>query len=291
MRKLREKQQVAVDDRLGDVDEFVAVVLRVVAQHLERSVGVDRVAGHEDPFRLLDRCPAPERALQAVVLGEALQGDVDRALQLLRAAVDDVGEDAALGGLVDVGGVLGREQRDHRAGGLADDLRDQLERVLGVQAEPNQCDVGALSGGHRPDLLHVDLAGDHLVPEPGHDLGKQLEPLPPLIRDQDTQVLDLCPRHPQPNLARTGCRRESARAPLRPLGGLVFPGRFAGPFDSWAAQSRRDVLKTAGGRKVARGFKSHPRRSTHFEKPWTERSRFWRWPVSKVRPISPSTGD
>jgi hypothetical protein len=124
-----------------------------------------------------------------------------------------------------------------------------------------------------------------------HDLGKQLEPLPPLIRDQDTQVLDLCPRHPQPNLPRTGCRRESARAPLRPLGGLVFPGRFAGPFDSWAAQSRRDVLKTAGGRKVARGFKSHPRRSTHFEKPWTERSRFWRWPVSKVRPISPSTGD
>ena len=111
MRKRREKQEVAVDDRLGDVDEFVAVVLRVVAQHVERSVGVDRVAGHEDPLRLLDRCPAPERALQAVVFGEALQRDVDRALQLFRAAVDDVGKDASLGGLVDVGGILGREQR------------------------------------------------------------------------------------------------------------------------------------------------------------------------------------
>jgi hypothetical protein len=34
---------MAVDDGLGDVDQFVAVVLRVVAEHFERSVGVDRV--------------------------------------------------------------------------------------------------------------------------------------------------------------------------------------------------------------------------------------------------------
>jgi hypothetical protein len=45
----------------------------VVAQHLERSVGVHRVAGHQDPLRLLDHRPAPERALQTVVLGEPLR--------------------------------------------------------------------------------------------------------------------------------------------------------------------------------------------------------------------------
>ena len=78
---------MALDDRLGDVDELAAVVLRVVAQQLERLVGVDRVTCHQDPLRLLDRGPAPERSLEAVVLGEALQRDVDRALQLLEAAV------------------------------------------------------------------------------------------------------------------------------------------------------------------------------------------------------------
>ena len=57
-----------------------------------------------------------------------------------------------------------------------------------MQAEPHQSDVGTLSRSHRPDLVHVDLARDHLVPEAGHDLGKQLEPLPLLVRDQDAQV-------------------------------------------------------------------------------------------------------
>jgi hypothetical protein len=55
------------------------------------------MASHQNAFRLLDHGPAPERSLQIVVLGEALQRDVDRALQLFGAGVDDVGEDAALG--------------------------------------------------------------------------------------------------------------------------------------------------------------------------------------------------
>ena len=40
------------------------------------------------------------------------------------------------------------------------------------------------------DLLDVDLAGDHLVTEPGDDLGEQLEPVASLVRDQDAEVLD-----------------------------------------------------------------------------------------------------
>ena len=79
-----------------------------------------------------------------MVLGEALQRDVDRALELLGAPFDDVGEDAAAGGLADVGGSPRRQQRDHRARRLAHDLADQLERVLGRHAEPDERDVGML---------------------------------------------------------------------------------------------------------------------------------------------------
>ena len=131
--------------------------------------------------------------------------------------VDDVGEDAALGRLVDVGGILRREQRDHRAGGLVDDLRDQLERVLGAEPEPDERDVGVLSRGHRADLAHVDLAGDHLVAEPGDDLSEQLEPVAPLVRDQDAEVLALNqPDWTGAPLAR-GRRQVPRRDPMPPV--------------------------------------------------------------------------
>jgi hypothetical protein len=96
---------VAFDDCGGDVAEFASVVLGVVAEHLEGAVGVDRVAGHEDAFGLFDQCAASEGSLQALVFGETLEGDVDGALQFFGGAVDDVGEDAAFCGFVDVGGV------------------------------------------------------------------------------------------------------------------------------------------------------------------------------------------
>jgi hypothetical protein len=96
---------VAVDDRLGDVDELAAVVLRVVAQHLERAVAGDRVEGHQDPLRLLDLRAASERPSQAVILSEPLEGDVDRALQLFGGGIDDVGKDTPLGRLANVSGI------------------------------------------------------------------------------------------------------------------------------------------------------------------------------------------
>ena len=64
----------------------------------------------------------------------------------LRGALGDVGEDPALRGLVDVRGVVGVEDRDHRARGFTNDLGDQIERMLGAQPEPDQRDVGALPG-------------------------------------------------------------------------------------------------------------------------------------------------
>jgi hypothetical protein len=182
---------MALDDRGGDIAELAAVVLRVVAQHLEGAVGGRRLAGHQDAFGLFDQRAAAECSLQALVLGEALQGDVDRALQLVGGAVDDVGEDAPLGCLVDVGRVAEMKDRDDRTGGFADDLGDQLERVHRAFAEPDEGDVGLLSGGDGADFLDVDLARDHLVPEPRYDLCEQLEPVSLLVRDQYTQVLGL----------------------------------------------------------------------------------------------------
>ena len=45
---------MAVDDGLGDVDEFSSVPLRVRAKEFERSLLVDRVRHHQDAFRLFD---------------------------------------------------------------------------------------------------------------------------------------------------------------------------------------------------------------------------------------------
>ena len=162
----------------------------MVAQHPESLVGVDRVAGHQDSLRLLDHRAAAERSLQVVVLGEPLQGDVDRALQLLGGRVDEIGEDAAFRRLPDICRILGGEQRDHGAAGLLDDLLDQLERMLRRETEPDKRDIGVLPRGHRGDRRDVDLAGDHFVPEPGDNLGEQLEPITPLVGDQDAQVLN-----------------------------------------------------------------------------------------------------
>ena len=97
---------MALDDRFSDVHELPAVVLGVTPEHLERLVCIDRMAGHEDPLRLLDRRAAAESPLQGLVFGEALERDLDRTLQLLGVAVDDVGEDPAFRRFADIRGIL-----------------------------------------------------------------------------------------------------------------------------------------------------------------------------------------
>jgi hypothetical protein len=89
-----------------------------------------------------------------------------------------------------------------------------------VQAEPHESDVGPLPCGDRADLFDVDLSRDHLMPEPGHDLGEQLEALTPLVRNQNAQVPDLVPSHiAGTNLARSGGRHGTVvKASLRASG-------------------------------------------------------------------------
>ena len=44
-----------------------------------------------------------------------------------------------------------------------------VEGVVGARAKPDERDVGPLPGGHRADVVDVDLTGDHLVPQGGDD--------------------------------------------------------------------------------------------------------------------------
>jgi hypothetical protein len=66
---------------------------------------------HQNPLCALDQRPPRERAFEVLERGEAAQHDVDRALQLLRVAVGDVGKNAAFGRLVDEIAVVGLENR------------------------------------------------------------------------------------------------------------------------------------------------------------------------------------
>ena len=140
---------MALDDGGGDIAELAAVVLGVVAQQLEGRSALIEWRAIRMPFACSISARRPNAPCRLWYSAEALERDVDRALQLVRCAVDDVGEDTALRGLVDVRRVVGVEDRDHGAGRLADDLGDQLQRVLGARPEPDQRDVGVLPGGDR----------------------------------------------------------------------------------------------------------------------------------------------
>ena len=90
------------------------------------------------------------------------------------------------------------EQDDHRAGRLVDDLLDQAERMLGALAQSDERDVGPFSRSHRPDVLDIDLASDHLMPEGGNDRRDQRQAIPPLVRDQNAQMFGLPIAHSPP---------------------------------------------------------------------------------------------
>ena len=93
------QEAMAVDDRRGEVDELAVIDTGLLAQHLECARLVDAVALHEDPLGSLGQRAAPECALEILILGEAPEHDVDRALPILDVGVADVREYAALGRL------------------------------------------------------------------------------------------------------------------------------------------------------------------------------------------------
>jgi hypothetical protein len=180
----------------------------VLAQHREGGGLVDAVTLHQDALGALGQRPAPERRFEVVVLGEAAKDDVDRALPVLGVGVADVGEDAALRRLPDELGIARVQKHDHRAGRLAHDLVDQLQRVLGALPETDERDVGPLACGDGTDVGDLDLARDHLVPEGHDDRSDEGEAVLALVRDQDAQMLGVALAHGRSGRTVIGPRAE-----------------------------------------------------------------------------------
>src|SRR5919202_6980786 len=186
----------AVEQLVDDVDQRPPGVARLGADALERLAVTEPVALHEDALRPLDPRAAVEGAQQLRELAVALEGDVDRALQLGLVRRVDVGEHAALGGGVDevAAGVVG--ERDDRADRLVDDLGDELEGVVGVLVQRDDRDVGAMLERRLADLGDRDLVGDDLVAEAAHGGRHRLEVLLALVGDEHPQVVRLLAHRP-----------------------------------------------------------------------------------------------
>jgi len=129
----------------------------------------------------------------------------------LRIGEDDVnfGHEATVSKVGDDQLCMATSERGHRAGGLADDLVDQLESMLGVLAEPDQRDVGSLPRGNGSDVLDIDLARDHLVAEGDDERADERESGLSLIGDQDTEMV--------------GAIRERIHDPILSLARLAQP--------------------------------------------------------------------
>ena len=104
------------------------------------------------------------------------------------------------------------QQRDHGASGFPDDFRDQVEGVLRAEPETDEGDIRPLALGGGSNFLDVDLAGNHLVAEAGYDLRKQLEPIAPLVRDQDAKMLRLALDDMLSTPRRSQAHREDVRS-------------------------------------------------------------------------------
>jgi hypothetical protein len=90
------------------------------------------------------------------------------------------------------------DEGDDRAGGLVHDLLDHLERVLGALAEADEGDVRPFPRRHCCDVLNLDLARDHLVPESGDDRRDERQPILALVRDEHAEMLGLTMTHAAP---------------------------------------------------------------------------------------------
>ena len=186
---------MTVDDRGREIDEPAIGHPRLLAQHRKRARPVDLVALHQDPLGAFDERAATKRALEVVILGEASQDDVDRALPVLDIRIADMREHAALGRLPDEPRITRMQQHDHRTRRLAHDRVDHLQRMLRTLPQTNQRDIGPLTRRHRPDIPHLDLARDHLMTQPDHHRRHQRQTILTLIGDQNPQMPHLTVIH------------------------------------------------------------------------------------------------
>ena len=193
----------------SNVDDLLIVSARVATERFEGLQLVDSVALHQHALRALDECAPSKGAFEAVVLAEAQQDDLECAFEGARIGIDDVGEDAALGGFTDERRVRRRENRDHGTLCFPDNLRDQVEGVTVAFADRDERDIRTFPCGCGADARNVDLCCDRLVPDSTDDPREQGQPLGALVRDQDSQELaptiriqHLCPFRSIPSFDR-----------------------------------------------------------------------------------------
>jgi PAS domain-containing protein len=67
--------------------------------------------------------------------------------------------------------------------------------MLGALAQTDEGDVRPFPRRHRSDVLDLDLARDHLVPERGDDRRDERQTILALVRDQNTEMLGLAVAH------------------------------------------------------------------------------------------------
>ena len=71
--------------------------------------------------------------------------------------------------------------------------------MLGALTEADESDVRALARRHCSDVLDLDLARDHLMPESGDDRRDERQAIRALVRDQHAQMLGLTMTHSAPH--------------------------------------------------------------------------------------------
>jgi hypothetical protein len=132
--------------------------------------------------------------------------------------------------------------REERRTGCATAPSTKRSACWEALAETNEGDVRPLARRHRSDVLHLDLARDHLVPQSGDDRRDERQAILALVRDQHAQMLGLTVTHPapqrrlnrrpeSPNLAARRSRRAGATVEVRPaltLGGQSLPAPTLG---------------------------------------------------------------
>jgi len=91
--------------------------------------------------------------------------------------------------------------------------------MLGALAEADEGDVRPFPRRHCSDVIHLDLARDHFVPERGDDRRDEGQAILALVRDQNAQVLGLAVAHLCVPGECTPCGRVELgrRTPERPL--------------------------------------------------------------------------
>jgi hypothetical protein len=88
--------------------------------------------------------------------------------------------------------------------------------VLGALPEADEGDVGAFPRRHCSDVLNLDLARDHLLPESGDDRRDERQAIRALVRDQHAQMCGLTMTHSAPTVESTAAPRISKFAARRP---------------------------------------------------------------------------